>query len=91
MTKKWPPSPNYSSQGWYFFKKSIWGKTQQPLFLHSQNKFGIGLAHGVMVTLLILVQSFKVRILMGQQNNEKAASQRLYFLPGSTLNNKISD
>jgi hypothetical protein len=45
------------------FLKSIWEDRHQSLFLHSES-----LTHGVMVTLLILVQSFKVRILMGQQS-----------------------
>lgn len=40
-----------------------------PIFaLPNLKREGNGLTHGVMVTQLILVQFFKVRILMGQQN-----------------------
>lgn len=39
-----------------------------PIFaLPNLKRDGTGLTHGVMVTQLILVQFFKVRILMGQQ------------------------
>lgn len=50
-----------------FFEKTLAEKSTIPIFASPIAKPGTGLTHGVMVTLLILVQSFKVRILMGQQ------------------------
>ena len=43
--------------------RNIWNIFYQPVFLQPF------LTHGVMVALLILVQSVKVRILMGQPRN----------------------
>lgn len=59
----------YTKQGGeeIFFEKTLAKKSAIPIFASPIAKPGTGLTHGVMVTLLILVQSFKVRILMGQQ------------------------
>ncbi len=53
-------------------KKLLGEITSNPIFALPKEilalRNSMRLTHGVMVTLLILVQSFKVRILMGQQD-----------------------
>ncbi len=54
-----------------FIKKLLGEISSNPIFALPKEilaiRHSVRLTHGVMVTLLILVQSFKVRILMGQQ------------------------
>jgi hypothetical protein len=49
-----------------------------PYFCTPNESWESGLTHGVMVTLLILVQSFMVRIHMGQQ--ESSVTTGLFFI-----------
>ena len=51
----------YSQQ--LIYPKTIWHQTAQTLFLQPISERNIWMTHGVMVALLILVQSVKVRIL----------------------------
>jgi hypothetical protein len=61
----------------YYIQKPFGTAVFKPYFCTPKtNWFCAGLTHGVMVTLLILVQSFMVRIHMGQQRRSR-------FIPAS--------
>ncbi len=47
--------------------------------LHLHSQLQNNLVHGVMVTLLFLVQSFKVRVLVNQQKNPTFSRGIFYF------------
>jgi hypothetical protein len=76
----WQLSDTQTRRGDIFLKKTLAEKSAIPIFASPIAKLGAGLTHGVMVTLLILVQSFKVRILMGQQE-VKSRFRAAFFMP----------